>query len=534
MPSGGPPKEGRKPLDPAAAGLAAGASRGDPAHSDLLFAAIANFTYDWESWIGLDGKPRWVNPAVERITGYTPEQCLAMPDYPLSLVREEDRRRIARHLRQAATGASGNDVEFAILRKDGGLRWGAVSWQTIVDDAGNSLGYRTSVRDITERKQAESELRKAHEHAERANLAKSKFLAAASHDLRQPLQAVSMFVAALASSCREGEDAQILESIQDCLKATHELLDALLDVSRLDAGVLEPELSEFAICDLFETLELEFVGQATAKGLALRAVPSTVVVRTDAVLLQRILGNLLSNAVRYTQSGSILLGARRKGRVLRIEVWDSGPGIAADQQKHIFEEFYQLGNPERDRARGLGLGLAIVERLSRLLETPFFLRSEPGKGSVFSIEVPVAECQRLAPRAEPAPREAGLSGLKVLAIDDDPVQLASLQVLLSRWGCDVTLAASEEEALAALAEGAAAPDVVLADYRLRDGRTGTAAIRAVARRLNRSVAGIVLTGDTEPARLAEASASGFALVHKPARPDVLWRALAQQLRTPVG
>lgn len=512
-----------KGLSPVAAGI-------EPRGVERLFEAVANYTYDWESWMSPDGRPLWINPAVERMTGYTVEECLALPDYPLPLVHEEDRPSIMDHLRAAAAGHSGNDVAFRIRQKNGLIRWAAMSWQTLYDDSGRSLGYRTSMRDITGRKQVEDALRRAHAEAERANRAKSRFLAAASHDLRQPLQAINLFVAALKAGLRDPESVEIVESIQESLRATEDLLDALLDVSRLEAGVLQPRLRDVAIVDLTDRLETEFASQAAAKGLTLRTVASSAVVRTDPALLDRILRNLLSNALRYTECGGVLLGCRRRGGHISVEVWDTGIGIPDDKREAIFEEFYQLGNPERDRTRGLGLGLAIVDRIARLLGHTVTLRSQPGRGSVFAIQVPL-----VSGRPDPVParaegsdpdRSGALSGALVVAIEDEPMQLRGLERLLCSWGCKVVPSQSTAEALTQLVELKQVPDVILADYRLRGEMNGVQAIMTLRAGLGRMIPGIILTGDTEPGRMREANANGFELLHKPIDADRLFTALA--------
>ncbi len=502
--------------------------------AERLFEAVANYTYDWETWMGPDGRPRWINPAVERMTGYTVEECLAMPDYPLPIVHEEDRAGIAGHLRAAAAGQSGNDVAFRIRHKTGAIGWAGVSWQTLYDDDGRSLGYRTSIRDITGRKQVEEALRRAHGEAERASRAKSRFLAAASHDLRQPLQAINMFVAVLKGSVQDRESLELVGSIQESLRATDDLLDALLEVSRLDAGVLQPRQREIAIADLMEHLENEFTSLATAKGLRLRTVVSSVLVRTDPALLGRILRNLMSNAIRYTESGRILLGCRRRGESLRIEVWDTGIGIPEDKCSAIFEEFYQVGNPARDRTQGLGLGLAIVDRMARLLGYPVLVRSRPGKGSVFAVSVPIAGESADRPGAvttsAPAAGAGMLAGTLIVAIDDEPVQLRAMEQLFRHWGCDVIAAASTPEALTRIVELNRTPDVIVADYRLRDRMTGVEAIRTLRAGLGRTVPGVILTGDTEPARLREAAESGFELMHKPVDTDRLCAILRRMMQ----
>lgn len=496
---------------------------------ERLFEAIANYTYDWESWMGPDGRPRWINPAVERMTGYTAAECLAMPDYPLPIIHDEDRAGISHHLRNAAAGQSGNDIAFRILHKSGQTRWAAVSWQTLYDAAGRSLGYRTSIRDISSRKQVEEALRHAHAEAERASRAKSRFLAAASHDLRQPLQAINMFVAALKVSAGDDESGEIIASIQESLRATDELLDALLDVSRLDAGVLQPRLRDVAVADLVDRMETEFASQAARKGIVLRIVTSSTVVRTDPTLLERVLRNLVSNAVRYTESGRILVGCRHRGQALRLEVWDTGVGIPADKIDAVFEEFYQLGNPERDRTHGLGLGLAIVDRVSSLLGYRIDVRSTPGRGSMFAIEIPYDPLLTIpaSPPAGDTPEAVALAGMLIVAIDDEPIQLRAMRQLFSRWGCEVVTGGSTAEALTHLVELQRTPDVIVADYRLRGEMNGVQAIKTLRSGLGRTIPGVILTGDTEPARLREAEASGFELLHKPVDTERLFTVLAR-------
>jgi PAS domain S-box-containing protein len=499
--------------------------------SGALFAAIANFTYDWETWVGLDGRARWINPAVERISGYTIEECLAMPDYPLPLIHEHDRAEIARVLADADRGGAGNDVEFRIRSKDGQIRWGAVSWQSITDRQGASIGYRTSVRDITERKRIQEALRLAHKKAERASLAKSKFLASASHDLRQPIQAMTLFVAALKRTRSGAERQEIIAALEDSLDATGSLLNALLDVSRLDAGVLQPRISTFAVGDLLDRMELEFAPLARNKGLRLKTVMSSATVRSDPALIERILRNLMSNALRYTEAGAILLGCRRHGEALSVEVWDTGIGIADAHHGAIFEEFHQVGNPERDRKRGLGLGLAIVRRLSRLLGHEVTLRSVLGRGSVFAVELPLShEPVGVEAAADEHPQPAELAGTVILAIDDDPVQLKAIESVFTQWNSEVLTSTSAEDALIQLTALGRRPDAILADYRLREGRNGAGAIARVRAELDAEIPALILTGDTDPARIREATASGFELLHKPIRPEALRAKLVELLR----
>jgi PAS domain S-box-containing protein len=490
--------------------------------AEHLFEAIANYTYDWESWIDPDGKPRWINPAVLRMTGYSVPECLRMRDYPLPLIDRDDRKEIRRHLIAASRGESGNDIAFRIKHRDGSVRWAAVSYQSLFDDGGHFLGYRTSVRDFTERKRVEEALRLAHGEAERANRAKAQFLAAASHDLRQPLQAANLFLAALKSQGLDARQRDTLDHLEQAMRATNDLLESLLDISRLDAGVLQPQLRAVRLQPIVDQLVSEFAEEAAQKRLALRVRPTPLAVRSDPKLLERLLRNLIANALRYTEKGGVLIGARRRRDHALLGVWDTGIGIPALQLDRIFEEFFQLGNPERDRKRGLGLGLAIVERISRLLDHPVAVRSAEGRGSLFEIALPLADVIAFEATADSvAAGPCALEGVQVLAIDDEPMQRQAMAALFQAWGCKADIVRSAVEALQVLAASSARPDVIIADYRLRDGRNGADAIRILRQFVGRNVPGILITGDTEPRRLAEAKASGFRLLHKPVDPDRL-------------
>ena len=490
--------------------------------AERLFESIANYSYDWESWIDPGGKPRWINPAVMRMTGYTVEECLRMDNYPLPLIDRDDRSEIRRHLRAAARKTSGNDIAFRIQHRDGSLRWAAVSYQSLYDDEGRWLGYRTSVRDFTERKRSEEAIRAAHEEAARANRAKGQFLAAASHDLRQPLQAANLFLAALKSQDLDARQQETAANIDMALRATNDLLDSLLDMSRLDAGVLQPQFRDFRLQPVVEKLVGEFVEEAIQRKLSLRVAAIPHSVRSDPQLIERLLRNLVANALRYTERGGVLIGARRRDERILLGVWDTGIGIAPENRQRIFEEFVQLGNIERDRRRGLGLGLAIVDRIGRLLDHPVTMRSRVGRGSVFEISLPIADDWDMPalPAAIVAPAGV-LAGRRVLAIEDDPLQREALTQLFRNWGSRIDTVRSAVEGLQLLADTGLRPDVIIADYRLRDGRNGADAIRVLRQFCGRAVPGIIVTGDTEPTRLAEAQASGFTLLHKPVDPDRL-------------
>jgi signal transduction histidine kinase/CheY-like chemotaxis protein len=361
-----------------------------------------------------------------------------------------------------------------------------------------------------------NDLRLQKEFAEEANTAKSRFLAAASHDLRQPVHALEMFVGALGNLPMSAESRRLVGQIEGSVESLDSLFNSILDVSRLDAGIVDVRQRAFAVQPMLERICSDQRPEAEEKGLALRLVPCRAVVRTDPVLLERILRNLVSNAVRYTEAGRILVGCRRSDR-LSVEVWDSGPGISDEQQSLVFQEFYQVGNPERSRTRGLGLGLAIVRRLSNILEIPLTLRSQPGKGSVFKVSVALAPDHEMAQPVfeEAIPAARYQDQLSILVIDDDPEIQAAMRALLSDWGHSITVAGSGDEMIARLAEMPVRPDLIISDYRLRGGENGIDTIRRIRSQFSADTPALLITGDTAPDRLREAAASGCFLMHKP-------------------
>jgi PAS domain S-box-containing protein len=495
-----------------------------------IFEVIANYTYDWETWFSQTGEVRWINPAVQRMTGYSVEECLAMPHYPLPILHPDDREDMRALLDFAAKGSSGNDVEFRILRRNGDLAWGAISWQPISGAGGERMGFRTSVRDISQRKQAEEALTSAMKEAETANLAKTRFLAAVSHDLRQPMQAISLFVDALSQMTEDEKACNVLENIRLCLLNGNELLDDLVDISRLDAGVVIPKLRDLAIADIFESLERSFSTVASERGLQLTFVPTSQFCTSDPVILTRILQNLISNAIRYTPEGRVLVGCRRRGERISIQVWDTGIGITTEHMNQIFEEFYQIHNPQRDRRQGVGLGLAIVKRQAKLLGAEIEARSWPNRGSSFGVVLPQAAPDRETMALSEAEFvEPDLAGVCLVAIDDEPQQLHALSSFLALKGIDVVSGESESAAIAEIDKSGCKPQVIVADYRLKGDLTGADAINRIRDYLGSPVPGIIITGDTEPQRIAEAEASGFRLLHKPVQSDSLLRAVRESI-----
>lgn len=353
--------------------------------------------------------------------------------------------------------------------------------------------------------------------AELANTAKSRFLAAASHDLRQPVHALSLFVAAMRPRSMDDEARSLLDHIDDSVRSMGSLFGGLLDISRLDAGVVEVNKMPIAVQPLLERVCHDYAVQAQAKGLQLVLHKCSLSVMSDALLLERVLRNIIANAVVYTDRGRIVVGCRRGRGQLSIQVWDTGRGIPADEQEHVFQEFYQLGNPERDRTKGVGLGLAIVRRLTQLLDHPLTVRSALGAGSMFAVAAPLASAAATAgintgeftlPLLE---HNGGL----ILVIDDEASIQIAMKSLLESWGYEAITAGSCDEILERIAMHRTAPRLIISDYRLRDNASGIDAIERLRTEYNDEIPGMLITGDTAADRLREARESGFLLLHKP-------------------
>ena len=368
------------------------------------------------------------------------------------------------------------------------------------------------------------ELREKKEEAETATLAKSRFLAAASHDLRQPTHALGMFVARLAQLPHDAETRQLIGSLEASVLAMQDLLDGLLDISRLDAQAVQVQLRPFALADIFDQLRGGLTLTAVDKGLRLRVRPTTVWLMSDPTLLHRILLNLVSNALRYTRQGSVLVACRvaGDGQRVRIEVWDSGIGIAPEHHQSIFKEFYQVANTERDRRKGLGLGLNIVERTARLLGYRLTMRSSLGLGTRFSIEVPLAPpgIALDMPSAPEVKITDDLAGLIVLVIEDDVLAREGLVSLLESWGCVVGSAEGLSTAQQQLESGLV-PDVIVSDYRLREGENGIEVIGQLRLTARRPIIACLMSGDTDPVLIQAAREAGLTLLPKPVRPAKL-------------
>ncbi|WP_447957209.1 hybrid sensor histidine kinase/response regulator [Vreelandella sp. EE7] len=470
---------------------------------------------------------------------------------------------------------SGERVSFEVaMRVDTHMRYMLVTYTPHFGDSQSILGFFALYQDITERRQAEialketnetleervrertqalskanaalrqenrvraeaeQALRQAKQVAEDANASKTRFLAAASHDLLQPLNAARLFTSALMQNEQESGTQRTIGHIDNSLQAAEELLSTLLDISKLDAGALTPRRSHFALSDITRPLRAEFDVMADERGLDLKVVPTALWVDSDPQMLRRIVQNFLSNALRYTQQGRVLLGCRRQNGRLNIEVWDSGPGIPESKLTEIFQEFRRLDQVSRHKEseKGLGLGLSIADRMSRVLDHPIKVRSWPGVATVFSVSVPVVAAQERSADASEAPTRRGgnkLAGARVVCIDNETLILEGMTAMLSGWGCEVFTATSIGGAKSILRNMDGDPDAILADYHLDNEVTGLMALEALSERLKGAVPGIVITADRTEEVAEEVKRSGYQLLLKPVKPAALRALLTRTLQ----
>lgn len=493
-------------------------------------------------------------------------------EYPPSLIRHgQPIEKVFRYNAQRGLLDSGNsEPDKAIARRIQHMREGnsytherELPNGTVIEIRGNPMpggGFVTSYSDVTAYKFAQRELQRANETletrvaertaelttanqalleakaaAERANQAKTRFLASASHDLVQPLNAARLFVASIDRRKLEDTEARLLSQVENSLSSAESLLSTLLDISRLDAAAHELKSEHFQLNRVMAPLAAEFAAFARARGLEFRYVQSRAVVHTDPRLLRRVLQNFLSNAVRYTRRGCVLMGCRRLGGAVRIEVWDTGPGIPPEKQLEIFEEFRRLDDDQQSNTdRGLGLGLAIADRLSRLMDHPLALRSWPGHGSVFSITVPFGDPAQVA-RSEPKVQRAvndRVMGLRVLCLDNEPAVLEGMRALLSGWGADVAAFRDAASVAEDFRQTNRVPDLALIDYHLDDGRNGVDVLRQLQNLWGRKVPAIVISADHTLQAVSASDAQRFLFLPKPVKPAALralmTRAMQQQ------
>lgn len=387
--------------------------------------------------------------------------------------------------------------------------------------------YYENIDLITQLTDQTSKAEAARQEADDANRMKTRFLAAASHDLRQPMHALGLFSDSLRRRLRDPDDRQLADRICRSAEAVEDTFTALMDVSRLDAGIVEAHPQACLLQAIMERVAQDCTAEAHAKGIELRLRPTALGVLTDPVLLERIVRNLASNAVRYTARGKVLIACRASGTGVSIEVWDTGIGIAADKHARIFEEFYQAG--ERDRTQGLGLGLAIVRRLTRILGAELTLRSIPGKGSVFKVllphRLPSPTCVPVVRSAPTPQRLSAVANTVVLLIDDDPQVLDAMTHAMRSWGVRTVTARSLDHALARLPECDRYPDAIVSDFHLGDHENGIETIRQIRRELGVDVPAMIVTGDTAPQSLRLIQESGLPCLAKPVTADHLLQAL---------
>jgi signal transduction histidine kinase/CheY-like chemotaxis protein len=389
---------------------------------------------------------------------------------------------------------------------------------------GGTVGIYT---DITSLKCAEQREHEAALAADSANQAKSRFLAAASHDLRQPLHAMGILVSALSGRLSNPEERELLSGVESCLNTMQSLFDSLLDISRLDAGVVEPQLQVFNLNEMLQSVEKEFKPQAHSRGLELKIRPTSHFTYSDPAMLGRIIRNLIGNAIKYTDTGGVLVGVRVRANELVLDVWDTGIGFPLDQVEAMFMEFRQL-EVGKVRRQGLGLGLSIANRLCEMLGHEIEVRSTQGKGSVFRVKIPLRAAptqESMAPSAIQQPLQTTIPPLCIAVLDDDQDNLIATALLLRDWGCKVLTATTLE----GIARIECCPDLLLVDHHLKGEEKGTSAIPLLREKFGRPIKAIVVTGDTEPEQLQDIKNLGYPVVHKPLKPMKL-RSILQQCR----
>ncbi len=454
---------------------------------------------------------------------------------------------LALGVRDFMVAQSGNDNNPIWLVPYAGLLFVVlVAWMLIDRFVAATRELAAMNRELEQRVEAKGaqltkavdEMRSAKESAEAANRSKSSFLAAASHDLRQPTHALGLYMATLADERLSSDQREVVQRMKTSLTALEAMFNSLLDISRMDAGIVVAAPHAFALAPLLHRLADEFGTQAAERALRLSvriaATPTPVAAFSDPMLIERIMRNLIGNAVKYTEHGGILVSARLRGASdvsagrWRVEVWDTGPGIAEEDRMRVFEEFFQVGNAERDRTSGLGLGLSIVRRLTDLLEHPLQLTSQVGRGSRFAFDLPATQ---EVPSSVVAPLgTSDVAGLCVAVVDDDPEVRGSTELLLRRWGCVVVGGADGDDVVLRQSDAAANTEAIVADYRLRGEMTGIDAINAVRAAARREVPALIVSGESSIEQLARLRASGFDCMSKPVSPALLREWLAEVVR----
>jgi PAS domain S-box-containing protein len=449
-----------------------------------LFRSIAEYTYDWETWVDAEGVARWINPAVERITGYRVEECLAMSEYPSSLAYEEDRPLLARVLQDARVGGSGNDVEFRVRCKNGALRWVAISWQALRDD-GHRLGYRASIRDIEQRKQIEAELHVMRRRAEAAADARTQLLANVSHELRSPVHCIAGFTEVLLEGPLSDEQRRYLSLIsRECAGMLRHVED-LLQLAAVEAGGARLSARPFELGELVEDVVQAARANAEARGLLLELQrPETTWLHADPLRIGQVLRNLVDNALKFTSEGKVSVRVtsrpgERDSTNVELVVDDTGTGIDPKDVERLLAPFEQASDAAR-RTQGVGLGLSIVQRLVSAMRGQLSIEGKPGIGTRVTVQLPLALADTV-PSAAPEPKQHQRANATALVVDDSAPARELLSVLLSRSGYRVIEAASSAEAIARFAETPC--ELVLLDYQMpdADGIQTALSLRHIAR-----------------------------------------------------
>ncbi len=472
-----------------------------------------------------DGTIYWYNRRWYEYTGTTPDEMLGWGWK--SVHDPEALPAVLERWKASLVSGQPFEMTFPLRGADGVFRPFLTRGVPSRDAEGKIVRWFGANTEITAQKELETALRQAKQDAERANRSKSKFLAAASHDLRQPVQSLVLLLSLIERQVASLPKAiETTRMMKQALGGLNGLLTAILDISRLDAGVVEASIEKVDLGALLIRLYSEYVAKAESQGLELRFVPADLHALADPTLIERALRNLIENALRYTSKGGVVIGMRMRGKDVRVDVIDTGIGIPDEKRHEIFDEFTQLNNPGRDLGQGLGLGLAIVSRLVALMDGQIELRSRPGRGSRFSLTLPAVEPD--AP-TEAKPEQLNDPGGELLIVEDNAVLRHGLEKIAQAWGCRTLSAGSGEDALELASRNDWRFDAVISDYRLGAGLNGVETAKEIARRSGRAVPTLILTGDTGKERIAEIASSGFELLHKPVNADELRRKLAQLL-----
>jgi PAS domain S-box-containing protein len=480
------------------------------------------------------GVVQFANRQVSALFGYAHEEIIGkaieqmLPERFRTLhVAHRDRYLAAAHTRPMGVG-----LELFAQRRDRSEFPVEISLSPIEGKMGPLVA--AAIRDVTERKRAETELIQARETAERAqkvavearvsadraNLGKSRFLATASHDLRQPLQALALLNRTLRGFVSDPDAAEALLQQERTITSMSRLLNALLDISKLESGAIKPAPADFPLSQLFDELRREFSGLAVEKGLDLKVEESGEWANSDASLVEEALRNLVSNAIKYTQKGAVKVLCRREERTIRVEIHDTGIGIPADQIPYIFDEFYQVGVSTNSSREGYGLGLSIVQRIGVLLDLDLKVRSEPGRGSIFSFNLPPGKAEKIQTEKKPAQlvAHAKVARARILLVEDDPAVRNATRLLLSVEGYTVTAVSSLAEAQQTVSGGKKI-DLVISDYHLRDGETGLTVIAAMRQALSPQLKALLITGDTSTVVRKISQDSNLRIISKPVNAD---------------